>query len=148
MKELSRLQRHVLRTAYANRIREDRHGDDEDGADLFSAELLHSYYGFPVHEQPEDDGTPPERWLRETPAPHFHLEKLPPGKYAAAQAAVSRTLRRLEKKGLVARVRGTDEDGYIWAGADLTAAGVEVAAYLMEEQRKRDHSVRPGRQMG
>jgi hypothetical protein len=118
--KLSRLQRFILCAAYENRVSEAA----QEGApqvDLYYQEVLAGYFGFPVRWY-EGDG------LRSHPGSrHFDREAIGRSRYDAAQASLSRAVRRLEKRGLVTRYVGAMSR---WSGLRLVDSAVEAASRL------------------
>lgn len=106
---LSPLQRHILLLAHDNR----EAGRSGQGPDIHTAEIIATVYGFPV---------PSGRDPRDSRHQTFSREEIGTQAYGAAAAAVSRTLRRLEERGLLTR--------HTRAGGRLTEAGHQTAAGL------------------
>ncbi len=120
--KLSRLQRSILELAYVNRVAEGRHSESS-GADLYFYELMVACFGFP---------TPPRRYgetdRRRVPgSQRFSRRQIGAARYDAAQASVSRAVRRLEDRGLVVRLCGAVSH---WSGLSLSPAGLAVAVGL------------------
>ena len=125
---LSDLQRHILVSALANvqAGKGSKHYPDGTigGADLLNAEVLAVVYGFPLkrkHSWHLKNG------LREYGDQKFSKSELGAKRYAAAHAALSRAITRLEQRGLVGVFSGVHSG---WTGVRLTEAGVALAAEL------------------
>jgi hypothetical protein len=107
---LSQLQRQILRLAL------------DKGADvtLWRAELLAACFGFqpkPVRLYGSNDLTKPGQ--------HFSPQQVGVARYRSAQVSLSRAVRRLEDRGLVAMWEGVYASR---RGLQLTPAGVEAAS--------------------
>jgi hypothetical protein len=115
--KLSRLQRWILYAAYDNRSGPA----PASQPDLYYHEILAGYFRFPV------------RWYGGEPlhshpgSHHFDREEIGRARYDAAQASVSRAVRRLETRGLAERYAGAVSR---WTGVRLTDAGFEAAPKL------------------
>lgn len=115
--KLSRLQQWILYAAYDNRSA----AVDGTGADLYYHEVLFSYFGFPMLWHTDEP-------LHSHPGAHrFDREAIGRARYGAAQASVSRAVRRLEALGLAER--------YVppagrWAGLRLTDTAIEAAGLV------------------
>lgn len=115
--KLSRLQRWILYAAFENR-------SDAQEVDLYRHEILAGYFDFPMRWY---DSEP----LHSNPGSHrFDREQIGRERYDAAQASISRAVRRLEARGLVERYVGAVSR---WAGLRLTDAGFEAAPCLDQQ---------------
>lgn len=127
---LSDLQRFVLTRALENAQAEGRAVDERRGADLYTREALHGFYGWPL--VPHAAGR-----LRDNPTIGVSLVglgmlvfKIAPAdraRFRANTVAVSKACARLEERGLVARLFGLHAR---WAGVSLTEAGRAQASAL------------------
>jgi hypothetical protein len=118
---LSGLQRTVLALALANRETEGR-DTDTPGADVTYAEILVAFYRWePTSPLRRSDGS------RVYGGQKFPKAEIGARPYAAALAAVSRAVKRLDDRGLVAALVSTRAH---WSGAKLTDQGVQVARAL------------------
>lgn len=104
--KLSKLQRAILSMAY------ERHGRVGNGVDLYYAEILAEYFRFPALSDPSKPGS----W-------HFSRAWIGPAEYDAAQASLSRAVRRLETRGLVTVYTGAISR---WTGLSLTTEGLAL----------------------
>lgn len=115
--KLSKLQRQILVLALANKLRENRGFKARSGADVFYSEILATVYGFPLELPLRQAG-------QRTICRKFDREVIGRARYQAAEAAVSRTMLRLEARGLVRCVCARHTT---WAGCNLTPAGFKIA---------------------
>jgi len=130
MSGLSKLQKQILGLALRNRESKDGHENSFCDLDVFTPEILEQVYRFPVEERSNFFGTRVS--TRKDPTrQHFDLAVIGRARYNAAQAAVSRALRRLEERGLVERQAGAYA---AWCGANLTPEGVRTAQRLRQGQ--------------
>jgi hypothetical protein len=107
--KLSKLQRSILTLAYERRDR-DR--------PLYYAEILAEVFDFPVSYYADS--------LAENPgSQHFSRERIGAGRYDAAQASLSRAVRRLADRGLVEIVVAAYSR---WTGLSLTEEAVKSGA--------------------
>ena len=121
--KLSRLQRWILYAAFDNRSVDPA----APKVDLYNHEILAGYFGFPMRWYDREP-------LHSHPGAHrFDREQIGRERYDAAQASVSRAVKRLEARGLVERYAGAASR---WAGLRLTDAGFE-AAPMLDQQRVR-----------
>jgi hypothetical protein len=128
--KLSRLQRWILYAAFENRLGDP--GAPE--VDLYTHEILAGYFAFPMRWYDREP-------LHSKPGSHrFDREQIGRERYDAAQASISRTVRRLEARGLVERYVA---DVSRWAGLRLTDAGVEAAPILDDQETVRILADRP-----
>lgn len=119
--KLSRLQRWILYAAYENRAAVMCEPGASPEADLYYAEVLAGYFGFPWTHWAG-------RSLREARGSHcFDREAIGRSRYDAAQASLSRAVRRLESRGLVERHVAAYSR---WAGIRLADGVVEAASKL------------------
>lgn len=131
-KGLSPLQRDILTIALKNR--------DEQVAnkwvrttDAYYAEVLHLHFGWPFNKvhwllASKSDAEILNCVRNESPsAQFFSKEQIGAAKYNADMAALSRSMVRLEKRGLVKCMTGANSR---WSGAILTDAGVIAARKL------------------
>lgn len=111
---LSDLERFILRAAFQNVQSGQRLSD---GSDLDRASVFEGFYG----------------WERVRTGWHglaeFSADRIGAGPYHAAQAALGKSIKRLERRGLVERTA--------W-GVRLTADGAAVAKELMEAEHDAD----------
>ena len=119
--KLSRLQRWILYAAFENRS-----GDpDAPKVDLYNHEILAGYFAFPMRWYDREP-------LHSNPGSHrFDRDQIGRARYDAAQASVSRAVRRMEARGLLKRYVGEVSR---WAGLRLTDAGFEAATVLDHQQ--------------
>ena len=102
---LSPLQQVILETAARNRS-----VSDDRPTDVYAAEILVSYFGFPLTRSYH----PARGYIGQ----HFSRTEIGARRYDAAQASLSRAMRRLETRGLIERVQGAYA---LWSGANLTS---------------------------
>lgn len=87
---LSRVQKKILLRACLNHAKQ-RRADESHGADLYYSEILEEWYGFP-----------PAVGGEHTPGgKRFDRASIGTSRYNAAQAALSRSMRRLHDRGLI-----------------------------------------------
>ena len=115
-KGLSDLQNAIVIIAQEN-IKNEPRRKEHFGADIYSPEVLQRFYGFPVKEKysfnnPASIRDRPTNW-------HFSVKEIGEKKYRAAISAVSRAMRRLEKRKLLERFCLADGE----ACANLTDKG-------------------------
>ncbi len=107
---LSDLQKKILEIAFRGYLQDPR-------ADAFDAEILQDHFGWS-----------PSRQIREDPcAPVFSKQAIGPRRYNSCMASVSRSISRLEDRGLIRRFKGFTQQ---WSGVKLTVSGVRVAGEL------------------
>jgi len=106
---LSVVQKQILLMAYANRLREERTAESR-GADLYYQQVLEEVYGFPPAVGGEH--CPGSR--------RFDRQAIGPPRYNAAVAAVSRSMSRLHKRGLILCLCGSHNR---WSGCSITPKG-------------------------
>jgi hypothetical protein len=116
---LGRLQKVILALALRNREAEDRHGEEDYGADVLATEAIVAHLELPDAEAFFRDG-------RTYSTTIYGSARLSKAEYLSAKASVSVSLRILERRGLVVAVRGLTG----WTGANLTEEGVRVAQSL------------------
>jgi hypothetical protein len=129
--KLSKLQKFALATALNNHISEGRNLDARSGADVFSKEIIATFYGFP---------TLPYTNLRRPGGQTISRTEIGPNRYEAAHAAVSRALRRLVERNLLRRVELVAGTGW-----SLTSTGLEIAQRL--GGRPTEHSLNRSREV-
>lgn len=113
--KLSKMQRAILAMAHSRRGQSRR-----NNVELYYAEILCEWFGFPSRTDPRRPGDQ-----------HFSRAEIGPQVYDAAQASLSRAVRRLEARGLVTVYHGV----YCrWAGLALTDEGVRTAADLRQSE--------------
>lgn len=120
--KLSRLQRWILYAAYENRasVMCEPSGAPSE-VDLYYAEVLAGYFGFPWSHWAG-------RGLREAHGAHiFDREAIGQERYNAAQASLSRAVRRLEARGLVERHMAVYSR---WTGVRLLDGVLEAVSKL------------------
>jgi hypothetical protein len=128
---LSTLQKTILRTAYRGYSR--RQGKNrQTGADAYYAEILHEHYGWqpvlgPLRSKGDAAAAAEEDGCSFHHGPHFDREQIGHKPYKAAQAALSRAVLRLVRRGLVDARQGARSR---WSGVNLTEAGVKEARRL------------------
>jgi len=129
---LSDLQQTILTLALDNR-RTGKHAAVFVTDDLYACEILAAYFGW--DPEPGWNGEPkPLGPFR----PHFSMDRIGERSYRAATAAVSRSLSRLKRRGLV-RSR--------LDGISLTDAGLQQAEALQHRpENPRDDHQRTGRE--
>jgi hypothetical protein len=110
---LSDLQRAILRLALTNRADPHRRAQ----VDLYTAEILVDLYHWPT--------TVP--LARGPGLQHFDRDAIGHDRYNTVRASVSRALRRLEDRGLIARYDGVTAR---WTGLRLTDQGLTTAEHL------------------
>ena len=111
--KLSTLQRSILRMAYERHGR-GRREKNPTPVDLYYAEILAEHFGFPVS------------WYDPASHPgshHFSRSEIGPRTYDAAQASLSRAVRRIEQRGLVTVYNGVISR---WTGLALTDHAVRT----------------------
>jgi hypothetical protein len=127
---LSDLQKTILRLALANHEDEGRTVGDPFGCDVGYAEILATHFGFKPRRPLR---YPPDSRICKLAGPralggyHFSKAAIGDARYHVAHVTLTRTVRRLEARGLAAGV-GCDE--FRHAGVNLTAAGLAVAREL------------------
>jgi hypothetical protein len=122
--KLSRLQRRILVAALANREAEGRTFDMADGADLFYSEILATLYQFPMRK---GYALGP----RALPCCRiFSRDQIGLARYRSVVPAVSKSVLRLAKRGLV---RWVTSQHSTWSGCNLTPLGVEIARQLQTD---------------
>ena len=109
---LSQKQQNVLVLAL-----EKRRDDPDRNVDLYCAEMLHHLWGFPYKFGRREFGH----------GQNFDQDQIGRRPYRSARASLSRSLRRLEDRGLVERYDGVSAK---WVGIELTSAGEDVASGL------------------
>ena len=114
---MSELQKTILRLALTNCERRDR----ITGADVYYREVLADYFGFADHRAVNRRGS---ETIRANFGQSFNRKAIGSRRYQAAQAALSRAMRRLARRGLVTCLTGEHSR---WSGANLTDCGIEVA---------------------
>lgn len=150
---LSRLQEFILTAAYRNHVAEHHVGEHhrrnggKPEMDLYNAEVFAAHFGLPVKqfagqwirvaEVTQCKQAPAgqsitlaevAQRIRENPGNQwFERSVIGTERYAAAQASLSRAVRRLEARGLVTSHQGSDSR---WAGVRLTGDGMTLAADL------------------
>src|SRR6516164_4813735 len=96
---LSKLQRTILVRALDNRKQEGRGPDKPGGADVYHAKVLADYFGWELpawyYRRKKE-----EKW-RSPASQKFSRADIGEKRYVAAQAAISRSLVRLQDRGLV-----------------------------------------------
>lgn len=108
---MSELQRTILRLALAGKQLPDRN-PERGGADVYYGQVLADYFGFePVVKDLRYSGH------------KFDRKAIGVKRYAAAQAALSRAMVRLERRGLVRLFSGAIAR---WSGANITDEGIEA----------------------
>ena len=118
---LSTLQRTILRLALTNRAR------GVQGVHVTYAEVLTAHWGWtPVGRLRFAEG----HELAGSPDSGHLFRGVPPAERNRAYAALSRSMRRLEQRGLVTVWGGEDAR---WTGVHLTAAGTRAAEQLVSE---------------
>ncbi len=110
---LSKLQKHVLRLAYQNKLL------NRGAPDLTNRDVLRHYYGFPIRN--DVVVTIPH-------SPLFSRKEIGFKKYNSCSAATAKCFSRLVERGLADRIYGF--------GINLTDEGVEIAKSL-DGKRKR-----------
>jgi hypothetical protein len=118
---LSELQKTILRRALSNKEREGRSFDEETKADVFVNEIAADAFGWTLPAHYYDD---PRfgRW-----GEHFESWRYSDEERNCVHSATSRSLKRLEARGLGYVVHGSF---FRWCGFNLTPAGVEAAKPL------------------
>lgn len=115
---LSTLQTSILKRAYENHIKEDRpsYEESEFGADVTTHEIKAEIYNLNYEEC--------NKSIRES----YGRQMFYTGEdgYNSASAAISRSFKRLEERGLAVRILGR-----AWAGINLTEEGMNVAKNLV-----------------
>ncbi len=115
------MQRTILRLALTNRAR------GVQGVHVTYAEVLTAHWGWtPVGRLRFAEG----HELAGSPDSGHLFRGVPPAERNRAYAALSRSIRRLEQRGLVTVWGGEDAR---WTGIHLTAAGVRAAEQLVSE---------------
>ena len=110
---LSPLQTTILMLALAGR---EKHQDPSSfGADVYYSDIMVVFYGW----------TKQDTWHTGPGSQKFSRQTIGGKRYAAAQAAVSRAVQRLNDRGLVQAVQGLN-----WSGANLTDAGIRATTKL------------------
>ncbi len=110
---LSKLQKQILRLAYKNAML------NKVGPDLSNRDVLRDIYKFPVRENVVYSTSQPLL---------FDRKQIGHRRYNSASVATSKTLERLERRGLVDREYNE--------GVFLTEKGIEVAKGLIGKKRK------------
>jgi hypothetical protein len=119
---LGRLQKAILRIALRNREAEERNGQDNWGADILDTEAIVAHL-----ELSDSISIHDERGQRLYSTTVLHgSAKIGKTEYLSAKASVHASMRILERRGLLAGLRGLTG----WSGANLTAEGVRVAQSL------------------
>ena len=132
---LSPLQRQVLVLALENRERHGRTFDMDEGADVYTYEILARFMGFQPEVAPLYVVTDSQKLARTPFVIHFRISSVGQERYLTAMTAVSRSLRRLARRRLVERVSWGE-----WprcSGADLTPVGVAEATRIRNAEGRR-----------
>jgi hypothetical protein len=120
---LSDLQRCILTIAFENRESEGRDPGQtthKKGADVYRWEIMERFYGWTPPAYARRDGRKPG-------GKKYRPQQIGPREYAAAQAAVSKAMNRLNNRGLIDIIEGRNH----WTGGDLTLEGLDEARKLM-----------------
>jgi hypothetical protein len=119
--KLSKLQKAILRLAFANKEGEGRGFGLDSGADVYYSEILAVVFQFPTRKQ---YALP----LRRLPGRRiFAPAEIGLSRYRSAEVAISRAVLRLHIRRLAKSVHSRHST---WAGASLTPAGVAIARAL------------------
>lgn len=127
---LSELQKSILRIAYRNHQAGPMTHGGISKTHAYYAEVLHEHFGFPIERRSYiDKNATDSMYLRSNPASHtFDLHAIGESRYRAAQAALSRAVKRLSERGLVEWMQG---EAARWSGVNLTKAGMAEAEKLL-----------------
>lgn len=106
------MQKGILKLAYQRRMR----GQKTGSCDVCTTQLLMDIYDWPLVEN-----------CFSVAAHNFDRNEIGPRDYDQAMVTVSRAVRRLEARGLVARFKSR----HAWSGISLTPEGVKASAELL-----------------
>ena len=123
---LSKLQRGILLRALRSVVEYVAPDDDDGGPRLYFAEIYRDVLGWPMERKWYEPKSAAERCYGPGEQA-FRPSQIGRERYNVGHAAVSRSVRRLEERGLLAFVRGVH---FPWTAIALTDAGIALAGRL------------------
>ncbi|MDD1678198.1 MAG: hypothetical protein LUO93_03315 [Methanomicrobiales archaeon] len=117
---LSLLQKWILVHALENRQNEPSR-EISSGADLYTKEILAGFFGFPIKKECKNESTNPQETFADQ---LFFMHVVGKKKDRSAIATISRSVSRLQEKGLIHLIQGTARG----SGVTLTEKGMQIAS--------------------